>query len=607
MRIATVIQNSSCYVFVRIVIGERITPPHAMKTSDLMVKALENENIKYIFGIPGEENLDLLDSFRNSRIKMVVTRHEQAAGFMAATVGRLTGKAGCCLSTLGPGATNFATAAAYAQLAGFPMLMITGQKPIRKSKQGSFQIVDVVEHMRPLTKFTKQVVDGDLVPSLVREAIRVAEEERPGAVHLELPEDIAGTTTESHPFLIYPVRRPIAEAKAIDKAVDMIHSASHPLLLIGAGANRKKTQKMLREFVDTVHIPFVTTQMGKGVVTEEHPLYLGCCALSAKDFVHVCIEKADLIINVGHDVVEKPPFIMKFGEPPVVIHINFYSAKVDNVYFPQLEVVGDIANTIWQLKECLKNQPTWDIDFVMKVKKDLDKHLTKGVTDPRFPLVPQRVIADLRRQVPNDGIVCLDNGMFKIWFARCYKAYEPNTLLLDNALATMGAGLPSAMAAALLHPEKKVVAVCGDGGFLMNSQELETCVRLKLNLTVIVLNDNGYGMIKWKQNLAGFEEFGLNLGNPDFIAFANSYHVKGYRVTRADEFSDILHECFYTSKDGVKLVEVPIDYTWANEILDHELPGMFVKRKSEAAAGVAISEALASAAPVAKSSNLGAD
>ncbi|XP_024366341.1 uncharacterized protein [Physcomitrium patens] len=586
MRIATVIQNSSCYVFVRIVIGERITPPHAMKTSDLMVKALENENIKYIFGIPGEENLDLLDSFRNSRIKMVVTRHEQAAGFMAATVGRLTGKAGCCLSTLGPGATNFATAAAYAQLAGFPMLMITGQKPIRKSKQGSFQIVDVVEHMRPLTKFTKQVVDGDLVPSLVREAIRVAEEERPGAVHLELPEDIAGTTTESHPFLIYPVRRPIAEAKAIDKAVDMIHSASHPLLLIGAGANRKKTQKMLREFVDTVHIPFVTTQMGKGVVTEEHPLYLGCCALSAKDFVHVCIEKADLIINVGHDVVEKPPFIMKFGEPPVVIHINFYSAKVDNVYFPQLEVVGDIANTIWQLKECLKNQPTWDIDFVMKVKKDLDKHLTKGVTDPRFPLVPQRVIADLRRQVPNDGIVCLDNGMFKIWFARCYKAYEPNTLLLDNALATMGAGLPSAMAAALLHPEKKVVAVCGDGGFLMNSQELETCVRLKLNLTVIVLNDNGYGMIKWKQNLAGFEEFGLNLGNPDFIAFANSYHVKGYRVTRADEFSDILHECFYTSKDGVKLVEVPIDYTWANEILDHELPGMFVKRKSEAAAGV---------------------
>nr|PNR27137.1 hypothetical protein PHYPA_030618 [Physcomitrium patens] len=478
-----------------------------MKTSDLMVKALENENIKYIFGIPGEENLDLLDSFRNSRIKMVVTRHEQAAGFMAATVGRLTGKAGCCLSTLGPGATNFATAAAYAQLAGFPMLMITGQKPIRKSKQGSFQIVDVVEHMRPLTKFTKQVVDGDLVPSLVREAIRVAEEERPGAVHLELPEDIAGTTTESHPFLIYPVRRPIAEAKAIDKAVDMIHSASHPLLLIGAGANRKKTQKMLREFVDTVHIPFVTTQMGKGVVTEEHPLYLGCCALSAKDFVHVCIEKADLIINVGHDVVEKPPFIMKFGEPPVVIHINFYSAKVDNVYFPQLEVVGDIANTIWQLKECLKNQPTWDIDFVMKVKKDLDKHLTKGVTDPRFPLVPQRVIADLRRQVPNDGIVCLDNGMFKIWFARCYKAYEPNTLLLDNALATMGAGLPSAMAAALLHPEKKVVAVCGDGGFLMNSQELETCVRLKLNLTVIVLNDNGYGMIKWKQNLAGFEEY----------------------------------------------------------------------------------------------------
>jgi acetolactate synthase-1/2/3 large subunit len=539
---------------------------------------------------------------RKSTIKLVLTRHEQAAGFMAATVGRLTGKAGCCLSTLGPGATNFTTAAAYAQLAGFPMMMITGQKPIRKSKQGSFQIVDIVECMRPMTKFTKQIVDGDLVPSLVREAVRVAEEERPGAVHLELPEDIAETHTDAQPFPVYPVRRSIAEEKAIDKAIEMITSASHPLLLIGAGANRKRTQKMLREFVEQIHMPFVTTQMGKGVVSEDHPMYLGCCALSSKDYVHLSIEKADLIINVGHDVVEKPPFLMNFGKPPLVIHINFYTAKVDNVYFPQLEVVGDIANSIWQLKERLKDQPrNWDTSFMRMVKKDMDEHMLHGVDDPRFPLVPQRIVADVRKEVPNDGIVCLDNGMYKIWFARCYKASEPNTLLLDNALATMGAGLPSAMAAAILHPEKKVVAVCGDGGFMMNSQELETCVRLNLNLTVLVVNDNAYGMIKWKQNLAGFDRFGLDLGNPDFVAYANSYGVKAYRVTSADEFSHILHECLYTNPEGPKLIEVPVDYAWANEILDKEIPRLFENRKAESEAESEISKALASASPVALS------
>lgn len=581
-----------------VVFWDEMASDGVQKTSDVMVKALENENIEYIFGIPGEENLDLLDSLKNSSIKLVVTRHEQAAGFMAATVGRLTGKAGCCLSTLGPGATNFATAAAYAQLAGFPMMMITGQKPIRKSKQGSFQIVDIVENMRPITKFTRQIVDGDLVCSLVREAIRVAEEERPGAVHLELPEDIASTTTGIHPFPVYPVRRPIAEGKAIAKAVEMIQSASHPLLLIGAGANRKRTQKMLKEFVNEFNIPFVTTQMGKGVVTEDHPLYLGCCALSANDYVHCCIEKADLIINVGHDVVEKPPFIMRFGEPPLVIHVNFYTAKVDNVYFPQLEVVGDIANAMWQMKEILKNQPHWDFSFMMEVKKDLEAHLLKGSDDPRFPLVPQRVVGDLRKQVPKDGVVCLDNGMYKIWFARCYKAFEPNTLLLDNALASMGAGLPSAMAVALLHPEKKVVAVCGDGGFMMNSQEMETAVRLKLNLTVLVLNDNAYGMIKWKQNTAGFKKFGLDLGNPNFVEYANSYGAKGFRVTSAEDYSQVLHDCLYHLPEGVKLIEVPVDYTWANEILDHELPGLFKRRKSQSGSETGISKALAKAAPV---------
>eukprot|EP00850_Spirogloea_muscicola_P000960 SM000003S11205 [mRNA] locus=s3:1500774:1509493:- [translate_table: standard] len=546
------------------------------KTSDVFVKALENERIEYIFGIPGEENMDLLDSLQTSTIKLIVTRHEQAAGFMAATVGRLTGQCGVCLSTLGPGATNFTTAAAYAQLAGFPMMMITGQKPIRKSKQGSFQIVDIVENLRPITKYTRQIADGDLVPSLVREAARLSMEERPGAVHLELPEDIASTLTNAELFPVHQVRRPVAEEKAIAKAVAMIEAAQRPLLLIGAGANRKLTQKMLRQFVDKLGVPFVTTQMGKGVVPDSHPLCLGCCALSANDFPHLCCETADLIINIGHDVVEKPPFIMRHNEPPMVIHVNFYSAKVDNVYFPQLEVVGDIANAVWQLTNRLEPQSHWDHSFMMGVKKDFEDSLRKNVDNPAFPLSPQRVVADVRRALPDDGVACLDNGMYKIYFARCYKAYQPNTLLLDNALATMGAGLPSAMAVSLLYPEKKVVAVCGDGGFMMNSQELETAVRIKLNMTVIVINDNGYGMIKWKQHAAGFNKFGLELDNPDFVAYANSYGAKGFRVTKADEFLEILHQCLDVLP-GVKLIEVPVDYTEDNEVLDKELPGLVRK------------------------------
>ncbi|MEK9975167.1 MAG: acetolactate synthase large subunit, partial [Deltaproteobacteria bacterium] len=319
-----------------------------MKASDLFVKALEAEGVEYIFGIPGEENLDFLDSLRNSKIKLILTRHEQAAGFMAATYGRLTGRAGVCLSTLGPGATNFVTAAAYGQLGALPMLMITGQKPIKTSKQGKFQIVDVVEMMKPLTKYTQQIVGGDNIPSRVHEAFRLAEEERPGATHLELPEDIARDETDADLLPKRHVRRPIAEQKSIHQAVEALQKAKHPLLLIGAGANRKQTARMLRDFVDEFQIPFFSTQMGKGVLDERDPLFLGNAALSDGDFLHRAIAHSDLILNVGHDVVEKPPFFMHVDDGRTVIHVNFRTAEVDPVYFPQVEVVGDIANSVWQ-------------------------------------------------------------------------------------------------------------------------------------------------------------------------------------------------------------------------------------------------------------------
>lgn len=536
-----------------------------MKASDLFVKAMEAEGVEYIFGIPGEENLDLLESLRDSSIKLILTRHEQGAGFMAATYGRLTGKVGVCLSTLGPGATNLVTPAAYAQLGAMPMLVITGQKPIKTSKQGRFQVIDVVDMMRPITKYTAQVVSGDRIPSIVREAFRLAHEERPGAVHIELPEDIAAEETTHNLIQASTVRRPIAEYKAINKAVAMIEAAKSPVLLIGAGANRKLTSKMLTEFVDKTGIPYITTQMGKGVLDEEGELFLGNTALSDGDFVHRAINAADLIINVGHDVVEKPPFFMKPGGSQV-IHINFDSAAVDPVYFPQLEVVGDIANSIWQLKEQIKRSDNWDFAFFSRAHDAYLAHRAESEDDDRFPILPERFVRDIRKAMPRDGVVTLDNGVYKIWFARNYPAAFTNTLLLDNALATMGAGLPSAMAAKIVHPDKPVITVCGDGGFMMNSQELETAVRLNLHIVVIILRDDAYGMIKWKQANMEFANFGLDYGNPDFVKYVESYGGKGWRVGSAAELLPMVEHCL--SEPAVHLIDVPVDYSLNDETLN---------------------------------------
>jgi len=539
-----------------------------MKASDLFVKALENEGVEFVFGIPGEENLDFLNSLSRSQIRLILTRHEQAAGFMAATYGRLTGKAGVCLSTLGPGATNLVTAAAYAQLGGMPMVMITGQKPVKSSKQGQFQIVDIVDMMRPLTKYTHQIVSGSNIPSRVREAFRLAQEERPGAAHLELPEDIAREETHEPVLKASVSRRPTAETKGVTAAIERIQSATHPLVLVGAAANRRLTSHMLRQFIECCGIPFVTTQMGKGVVDETHPLFLGNTALSSHDFVHCAIDCADLIINVGHDVIEKPPFFMSTGGVDV-IHINFFSASVDPVYFPQFEVIGDIANSVWQICERIVKQPHWDFSRFMQVKQAVESHLNEGIQDNRFPLTPQCLVADVRKVMPEESIITLDNGIYKIWFARNYKACHPNTVLLDNALATMGAGLPSAMAARLVYPERKVMAICGDGGFLMNSQEMETAVRLKMNLVVLLLRDNAYGMIRWKQSNMGFDDYGLEFGNPDFVKYAESYGAHGYRVESAEQFVSLMEECHRTP--GVHLIDAPVDYSENDRILNHEI------------------------------------
>jgi acetolactate synthase I/II/III large subunit len=538
------------------------------KASDLFIQCLEEEGVEYIFGVPGEENLDMLDSLsRSTKIKLILTRHEQGAGFMAATYGRHTGKTGVCMATLGPGATNFVTAAAYAQLGGMPILMVTGQKPIKKSKQGRFQILDVVDMMRPITKFTHQLASADNIPSRVREAIRLAEEEKPGATHLEFPEDVADEQTDSTPIKPSLARRPSAEPKAVRAAVAMIEKAKAPVLVLGAGANRKLTGRMLLQFVEKTGIPFLTTQLGKGVIDETHPKFLGCAALSAGDFVHRAIEAADLIVNIGHDVIEKPPFFMKNGGTPV-IHVSTRSAEVDPVYFPEVEVLGDIANAIWQMKEDIVPKG-WGCEKMLSYRQAELDHTASLDGDARFPIFPPYLVRKVREAMPADGIICLDNGVYKIWFARNYPARQQNTVLLDNALATMGAGLPSAMASAMVYPDRKVMAICGDGGFMMNSQEMETAVRLGLNITVLILNDNSYGMIRWKQANMGFKDWGLTYGNPDFVKYAEAYGANGHRVTSADMLPGLLKQCLDTP--GVHLIDCPVDYSENDKILNHDI------------------------------------
>src|SRR5665213_1867610 len=417
-----------------------------MKGSDLLVAALENEGVDRIFGVPGEENLDVVESLRRSSIELVVTRHEQPAAFMAATYGRLTGRPGVALSTLGPGALNFVTGAAYGFLGAMPMVLITGQKAIRR-------------------------------------------------------------------------------------AAALILAAKFPLLMFGAGASRPQLAPALSEFVRRVRIPFFNTQMGKGAVGGASEFYLGTAALSERDYVHRAIDRADLIVTIGHDTVEKPPFLMTRGRHQV-LHIGFVPATVEEVYFPQGEMVGDIARGLDRLARELEGKLAINPDWVA-LRQDILGHITDRAKEDRFPLTPQRIVHDVRQAMPPDGIVALDNGMYKIWFARNYRTDVANTLLLDNALATMGAGLPSGMMAALLYPGRRVLVVAGDGGFMMNSQELETARRLKLNLVVLIIEDHAYGMIRWKQAVDGFADWGLTFGNPDFVAYAAAYGAQGRRVTTA--------------------------------------------------------------------------
>jgi acetolactate synthase I/II/III large subunit len=548
-----------------------------MKGSDLLISALENEGVERIFSVPGEENLDVVESLRRSSIKLIVTRHEQAASFMAATQGRLTGRPGVCLATLGPGALNLTTGAAYALLGGMPMIMITGQKGILSRQQGRFQVVDIVSTMAPLTKLARQIVSPATIPTIVREAFRLAQQERPGPVHLELPEDIAAEEAPEIPLVKpHPIDIPIADSAALDRAANLILKAERPLIMLGATASRPRLADQLSDFVRRVRIPFFNTQMGKGSVTGGSGLYMGTAALSERDYVHRAIDRADLIVAIGHDAVEKPPFIMGSGGP-IVLHVGYLPATVDEVYFPHAELVGDVGPSLKLLADRIEDELP-NAGALLPLREGILAHIAERAQERRFPLTPQQIVHDVRQVMPEDGIVCLDNGMYKIWFARNYRTHVANTLLLDNALATMGAGLPAAIGAAMLNPRRRVLAVCGDGGFMMNSQEMETAVRLRLNLVVLVLQDNAYGMIRWKQQVDGFPDYGMTFGNPDFAAYAKAYLAMGSNVETADGLVPV--ETAFR-QGGVHLIAAPIDYAENTRVLIDELQSAARDRAGE--------------------------
>ena len=537
-----------------------------VKASDLFVRQLEEEGVEYIFGLPGEENLDFLEALRTSSIKVIITRHEQAAAFMAATYGRLTGKAGVCFSTLGPGATNLVTGVAHAQLIGAPLISISGQKALRENWQGRFQLINVVEVMEPITKESVSIVDPGTIPTIVRNAFRLAQAERPGAVHIELPEDVAESQTDAQLQKPGYTRRPAPDAKAISRAADLINKARLPLIILSSGANRNMISRHLGQFVEKTGIYAVHTQMGKGVLSDASRYSLFAAGIHRRDYVNCGIDRADLIITIGYNIVEYPPYVWNQNLDKTIINIDFAEAEVDKYFNPDIDIVGDISCSLMQLRAKIATRKN---DTAFKTMREfLDLKLSPD-SGEQYPLTPQEVVRHVREALSREDILVLDNGIYKLWFSRLYRTYYPNTFIVDNALAAMGAGLPAGIMAKMLSRDRNVLAVVGDGGFMMNSQEIETAMRYKVPIVVLILNDNAFGFIKWKQRCKEFPAFALDYTNPDFAKYAESYGAVGMKAREGDNLSELLHSAFSLKKPV--LIECPIDYSVNYETFSCEL------------------------------------
>ena len=534
-----------------------------MKASDLFVQCLEQEGVEYIFGVPGEENADFMISLEKSKtIKFILCRHEQGAAFMAEAYGRLTGHVAGCLGTLGPGATNLTTGVADGNMDRAPMLVLTGQGASTRLHKESHQVMDVVAMYRPITKWAQQVHHPDNIPEIVRKAVRTAKVEKPGAALIELPEDVAKLNARSRPLEPYILRRAVADDKIVNQAFELISRSKRPVIVAGNGCIRRRASKQLRIFCEQTGIGVISTFMAKGCVDMDADYCLYTIGLGAKDLVACALDAADLVITLGYDMVEYHPHLWNPEQDKNILHIDFLPAEIDGYYRPKLEVIGDLAHTLWMLNSRLDQVgvPEFNLQQQAATRRDMAADFAEFKDDDTVGVIkPQKVLWDVRKSLGPNDILLSDVGAHKMWIARHYHCHEPNTCLIPNGFCSMGFALPGAVAANLVFPDRRVLAICGDAGFLMNVQEMETAKRLNSRIVVMVWEDNAYGLIAWKQtNQFGYHT-DLQFGNPDWLLLAQSFGWNGYKVSDSSELLSVLENAFLN--DGPSLVVVPIDYS----------------------------------------------
>ncbi|MCS7292155.1 MAG: acetolactate synthase large subunit [Gloeomargarita sp. SKYBB_i_bin120] len=528
-----------------------------MNTAELLVHCLENEGVEYIFGLPGEENLDLLEAISQSSIQFITTRHEQGAAFMADVYGRLTGRAGVCLSTLGPGATNLMTGVADANLDGAPLVAITGQVGTDRMHIESHQYLDLVAMFAPVTKWNAQIVRPSITPEIVRKAFKIAQQEKPGAVHIDLPENIAAMPAAGYALKQNRQEKVRASERNIALAAEAIENAHNPLILVGNGAIRNHAHEALTEFAEKLNIPVANTFMGKGVIPYTHPLALWSVGLQLRDYINCALEHTDLVIAVGYDLVEYSPKKWNPQGTIPIIHIAQTAAEIDSSYIPVVEVVGDISESLRAISKRAKRDGKPD-PYALQFREDIRADYERYAQDTEFPIKPQKLIYDLRQVLRPDDIVICDVGAHKMWMARHYHCLQPNTCIISNGFAAMGIAVPGGIAAKLVAPDRHVVAVTGDGGFMMNCQELETALRVKTPFVTIIFNDGGYGLIEWKQHQHYGHSQYIRFGNPDFVKLAESMGLKGYRIEKTEEFIPTLKTALEQPVPTV--IDCPVDY-----------------------------------------------
>lgn len=532
-----------------------------MTAAELLVRCLENEGVKYIFGIPGEENLDVMQALRNSSIQFITTRHEQGAAFMADVYGRLTGKAGVCLSTLGPGATNLVTGVADANSDGAPLVAITGQVDTNRMHITSHQFLDLVQMFTPITKRSKQIVRPDSINEIVRIAFKYAESEKPGAAHIDLPNDIAKLPVPEDPNVMpmrhTAVHQELTGVADVEKAAGLIFQAEHPVILAGHSAVRAHAAEALTKFAEQLKIPVINTMMAKGIIPMDNRYSMGTMGIPQRDFQNVMLDNSDLVIAVGYDIVEFSPSKWNRTQNHKIIHLDVRPAHIHSLYQPQVQVVGDISDSLEKIAVRCHREDEPELFF--RLKELMLEDYSAAESDDGFPIKPQRVLHDIRQVLGQEDILISDVGAHKMWIGRQYNCYHPNTCIISNGFASMGISVPGAIAAKLIYPEKKVLAVSGDGGFMMNCQEMETALRIGVPIVVMIFNDSGYGLIRWKQE----DHFGsscfTDFTNPDFVKFAESMGAKGYRIQSAEEIIPVLEDAF--SQNVPCIIDCPIDYS----------------------------------------------